>query len=219
MSSAIVAAQRRRDCLLASTVLGPILSLGIAAAKAQQSTSNPLPAIEISSPEDQTRTRAKPITDEGSGSRRVAPKISQTTTPNIAPAPGPDGSPASGAAAVRQFNGIVGASTSVITSEDIANHQHKHRASARPERIAREWRSGCQAVQRHRRRLRHRHHVRRYRALSGSNRAGNHRPDARRTAEELVRGREWRRDRGRPAWIWCFCQFEHSRPHERPQAQ
>ena len=120
MSSAIVAAQRRRDCLLASTVLGPILSLGIAAAKAQQSTSNPLPAIEISSPEDQTRTRAKPITDEGSGSRRVAPKISQTTNTNIAPAPGPNGSPASGAAAVRQFNGIVGASATVITSEDIA---------------------------------------------------------------------------------------------------
>jgi iron complex outermembrane receptor protein len=120
MSSAIVAAQRRRDCLLASTFLGPILSLGISAAEAQQSASNPLPAIEISSPEDQTRTRAKPITDEGSGSRRVAPKISQTTTPNIAPAPGPDGSPASGAAAVRQFNGIVGASATVITSEDIA---------------------------------------------------------------------------------------------------
>jgi len=120
MSSAIVAAQRRRNCLLASTFLGPILSLGIAAAKAQQSTSNPLPAIEISSPEDQTRTRAKPITDEGSGSRRVAPKISQTTNTNIAPAPGPNGSPATGAPAVRQFNGIVGASATVITSEDIA---------------------------------------------------------------------------------------------------
>src|SRR6266852_2931469 len=120
MPSAIVAAQRRRNCLLASTFLGPILSLGISASNAQQSASNPLPAIEISSPEDQTRTRAKPITDEGSGSRRVAPKISQTTTPNIAPAPGPDGSPASGAAAVRQFNGIVGASATVITSEDIA---------------------------------------------------------------------------------------------------
>ena len=120
MSSAIVAAQRRRNCLLASTVLGPILALGISAAEAQQSTSNPLPAIEISSPEDQTRTRAKPITDEGSGSRRVAPKISQTTNTNIAPAPGPNGSPATGAPAVRQFNGIVGASTSVITAEDIA---------------------------------------------------------------------------------------------------
>ena len=72
MSSAIVAAQRRRNYLLATTFLGPILSLGISATEAQQSASNPLPAIEISSPGDQTRTRAKPITDEGSGSRRVA---------------------------------------------------------------------------------------------------------------------------------------------------
>src|SRR6266849_5991973 len=120
MSSAIVAAQRRRNYLLASTFLGPILSLGISAAEAQQSASNPLPAIEISSPEDQTRTRAKPIIDEGSGSRRVAPKVPQTTTPNIAPAAGPNGSPASGALAVRQFNGIVGASATVITSKDIA---------------------------------------------------------------------------------------------------
>src|SRR6266705_5599083 len=120
MSSAIVAAQRRRNCLLATTFLGPILSLGISAAEAQQSASNPLPAIEISSPEDQTRTRAKPITDEGSGSRRVAPKISQTTNTNIAPAPGPNGSPATGAPTIRQFNGIVGASATVITSEDIA---------------------------------------------------------------------------------------------------
>src|SRR6266567_3496415 len=120
MSSAIVAVQRRRNCLLATTFLGPILSLGISAAEAQQSASNPLPAIEISSPEDQTRTRAKPITDEGSCSRRGAPKISQTTNTNIAPAPGPNGSPATGAPAIRQFNGIVGASATVITSEDIA---------------------------------------------------------------------------------------------------
>src|SRR6266567_926529 len=120
MSSAIVAVQRRRNCLLASTFLGPILSLGISVAEAQQSASNPLPAIEISSPEDQTRTRAKPITDEGSGSRRIAPKISQTTNTSVAPAPGPNVSPPSSAPAIRQFNGIVGASATVITSEDIA---------------------------------------------------------------------------------------------------
>ncbi len=121
MSSAIVAAQRRRNCLLASTFLGPILSLGISAAEAQQSASpSPLPPIEISSPGDENRTRAKPISDEGSGSRRVAPKISQTTNTSVAPAPGPNVSPPSGAPAIRQFNGIVGASTSVITAEDIA---------------------------------------------------------------------------------------------------
>src|SRR5712664_1145561 len=121
MSAAIVAAQRRRSCLPASTFFVPILSLGISAAEAQQSASpSPLPPIEISSPGDENRTRAKPLTNEGSGSRRVAPKISQTTSTNIAPAPGPNASPASGATAVRQFNGIVGASTSVITAEDIA---------------------------------------------------------------------------------------------------
>jgi len=121
MSSAIVAAQQRRSCLLASTFFVPILSLGISAAEAQQSASpSPLPPIEISSPGDENRTRAKPLTDEGSGSRRVAPKVSPTSNTNVAPTSSPNVSAASGATAVRQFNGIVGASTSVITSEDIA---------------------------------------------------------------------------------------------------
>jgi iron complex outermembrane receptor protein len=122
MSSAIVAAQRRRSFLLASSFFVSILSFGISAAKAQQSTPpDQLPPIEISSPGDQNRTRAKPITDEGSGSRRAAPKISQPTNTNVAPAPGPNASPTSGAAPVRQFAGIVGASTTVITSADIAH--------------------------------------------------------------------------------------------------
>src|SRR6202171_3870856 len=121
MSSAIVAAQQRRSCLLASTFVVPILSLGISTAEAQQSASpTPPPPIEISSPGDQNRTRAKPISDEGSGSRRVAPKVSPTSNTNVAPTSSPNGSPASGAPAVRQFNGIVGASSTVITAEDIA---------------------------------------------------------------------------------------------------
>jgi iron complex outermembrane receptor protein len=122
MSSAIVAAQRRRSFLLASSFVVPVLCLGISVAKAQQSTPpDQLPPIEISSPGDQNRTRAKPITDEGSGSRRAAPKISQPTNTNVAAAPGPNTSPTSGAAPVRQFAGIVGASTSVITADDIAH--------------------------------------------------------------------------------------------------
>ena len=121
MSSAIVAAQQRRSCLLASTFVVPILSLGISTAEAQQSASpSPLPPIEISSPGDENRTRAKPLIDEGSGSRRVAPKVSPTSNTNVAPTSSPNGSPASGAPAVRQFNGIVGASSTVITAEDIA---------------------------------------------------------------------------------------------------
>src|SRR5882672_8792389 len=121
MFSAIVAAQQRRSCLLASTFFVPILLLGISTAEAQQSASpNPLPAIEISSPGDENRTRAKPLTDEGSGSRRVAPKVSPTSNTNVAPTSSPNVSAASGATAVRQFNGIVGASSTVITAEDIA---------------------------------------------------------------------------------------------------
>ena len=47
MSSAIVAAQQRRSCLLASTFFVPILSLGISTAEAQQSASpSPLPPRE-----------------------------------------------------------------------------------------------------------------------------------------------------------------------------
>ena len=119
MFSAIVAAQRRRRFLLVSSFLVPMLSLGISAAKAQQPAPDQLPPIEVSPPGDLNRTRAKPISDEGSGVRRVAPKVAPTST-EAAPTPGPNLSPTSGATAVRQFNGIVGASISVITAEDIA---------------------------------------------------------------------------------------------------
>jgi iron complex outermembrane recepter protein len=119
MSPLRLAAPRRRTCLIASTFLIPVFSLGIPAANAQQTAStNPLPPIEITSPGDQNRTRAKPVTDEGSGSRRVAPRVAQPANINVAPAPGAN---TSGAPAVRQFNGIVGASTSVITADDIAH--------------------------------------------------------------------------------------------------
>jgi len=113
MSSIPVAAQRRHTYLLASSFLVPVLWLGISAARAQQASPDQLPPIEVSPPGDENRTRAKPIGDEGSGSRRVTPNVSQTGSPNV--------SPASDATAVRKFNGIVGASTTVITSEDIAH--------------------------------------------------------------------------------------------------
>jgi iron complex outermembrane recepter protein len=118
MSSNITAATRRRTYLLASIFLVPVLSLGSSAAKAQQTPPDQLPPIEVSPPDDANRTRAKPTADEGSGSRRVAPKVSTSTS--VAPVPGPNVSPTNGAPAVRQFSGIVGASTAVITSEDIA---------------------------------------------------------------------------------------------------
>ena len=119
-STTIVAAQPRRSCLLACSFLVPVLSLGISAVHAQQPSSDLLPPIEVSPAGDQNRTRAKPTSDQESGSRRVAPKVPPTTNTNITPTPGPNVSPTSGATAVRQFNGIVGAATSVITAEDIA---------------------------------------------------------------------------------------------------
>jgi iron complex outermembrane receptor protein len=117
MSSHRLAAQRRRACLTASTFLLPVLSLDISAAHAQQTAStNPLPPIEITSPGDQNRTRARPVTDEGSGVRRVAPRVSRPADTNVTPAPGPN---TGNVPAVRQFNGIVGAATTVITADEI----------------------------------------------------------------------------------------------------
>ena len=51
MSSTIIAAQRRRTRLRASTFLVPILSFGISAAKAQQAASpDLLPPVEVNAP-------------------------------------------------------------------------------------------------------------------------------------------------------------------------
>jgi iron complex outermembrane receptor protein len=121
MSSILKAALRRRSCLLVSSFLVPILSLGISAAKAQQIASDQLPPIEVSPPGDENRTRARPVNDAGSGPRRVAPSVSQTSSPGGAPANSPNVSSPGNATAIRQFAGIVGASTSVITAEDIAH--------------------------------------------------------------------------------------------------
>ena len=118
MSSRIKAATRRRTFLLASTFLVPVLSLHISTARAEQASPDQLPPIEVSPPVDETRTRAKPIMDEGSGTYRPAPNTSQTSNPNGAPANSPS---TSNAATNRQFAGIVGASTTVITANDIAH--------------------------------------------------------------------------------------------------
>ena len=121
MSSTIKAAARRRSYLLASSLLLPALSLGLGAAQAQQSPPDQLPPIEVNPPGDANRTRAKPISDEGSGSRRPARSVSKRNAPGGAPANGANVSSAGNATTNRQFAGIVGASTSVITSDDIAH--------------------------------------------------------------------------------------------------
>jgi len=96
-----------------------VLSLGISAARAQQASPDQLPPIEVSPPVDQTRTRAKPISDAGQAraawrqtwrkrtARAARQRIAQRFFPKHV-------------TTNRQFAGIVGASTTVITSEDIA---------------------------------------------------------------------------------------------------
>ena len=116
MSSTPIAAQRRRARLLASAFLGSsFLAPGIPAARAQQvsAVTQELPPVEIGQPADQTRTRARPKTDEGTGARRVVPAAT-SARPNTAPRSGD-------APAQRQFNGIVGTAATVITAEDIAH--------------------------------------------------------------------------------------------------
>src|SRR5215217_4940091 len=114
-------ATRQRRFWLTSTFLIPIVSLGISGAQAQQAPSEPLPPIEITSPTDPNRTRAKPTYDEASTSRRVVPRTSSTPRTDAGSAPGPAAdSFSTGVGAVRQFNGIVGTSTAVITAQDIA---------------------------------------------------------------------------------------------------
>jgi iron complex outermembrane receptor protein len=113
MSPISPAAARRRTRLLATTFLVPAL-VGVSAAKAQQ-LAQALPPIEITSP-DENRTRAKPKVDQEQGSRRVVPSAAPTNRRNAAPSAG---AATTTAPAVRQFSGIVGASTSVITADEI----------------------------------------------------------------------------------------------------
>jgi iron complex outermembrane receptor protein len=121
MSSINQAARWRRNLLLAASLLIPMFSLGIPAAKAQQVPSDQLPPIEVSPPRDQNRSRAIPAAESDSYSRRTVPNVSQTGTPTPQPADNSNvASPGSGTTN-RQFPGIVGAATTVITAGDIAH--------------------------------------------------------------------------------------------------
>ncbi|WOH51290.1 TonB-dependent receptor [Bradyrhizobium sp. sBnM-33] len=119
-------AARRRRFWLASSFLVPIVSLGISGAHAQQTAAEPLPPIEITSPTDPNRTRAKPTYNEASTSRRVVPAAVPSTggrpaagigsnTASQGVSQGADGS------GDRQFSGIVGSASTVITAEEIAH--------------------------------------------------------------------------------------------------
>ncbi len=114
MSSIILAAKRRRICLLASSFLVPIVLLGISAAHAQQSTStDQLPAIEVNPPKTETRSRTEPSPDSASQSRRIVP----APVRQPAPAAQPSGGPATATAP----SILAGSSKTIITADDIAH--------------------------------------------------------------------------------------------------
>src|SRR6266446_5394928 len=119
-------ATRQRRFWYTSSFLVPIVSLGISGAQAQQAPAEQLPPIEVTSPTDPNRTRAKPTYDEASTSRRVvqAAAPSTGTQPvagtgsNVASQSASQGTGGSGG---RQFSGIVGTASTVITAEEIAH--------------------------------------------------------------------------------------------------
>jgi iron complex outermembrane receptor protein len=124
MSSNIATRQRRS--WLASTFLIPVVSLGISGAQAQTAPPEQLPPIEVTSPTDPNRTRARPTYDEASTSRRVVPAAAPSTGTRPAAGTGSNvasqsASQGAGGSGGGQFSGIVGASATVITADEIAH--------------------------------------------------------------------------------------------------
>lgn len=114
-------AKRRRALLLATSFVA--LSASHASAQTLATT---LPPVEVISPTDPNRTRAKPIYDEASTSRRVVPTARPSTGTRPAAGPGSTAPPqgaslGAGGGSVERFSGIVGASSTVITAEQIAH--------------------------------------------------------------------------------------------------
>jgi iron complex outermembrane receptor protein len=116
MSSVITAAKRRRTCLLASSFLIPIFSLSISTANAQQNApADELPAIEVNPPKPVDRNRVEPSSEWAS---RIG-RATRTQTQQPTPAAQPSGGPAP-VATTATPNILAGASTTVITAEEIA---------------------------------------------------------------------------------------------------
>jgi vitamin B12 transporter len=127
MSSISTAAKRRRSCLLASSFLVPIVSLGISAANAQQSASpDLLPAIEVSPPPKPKRTRVEPTTARAPVSRRATPAPTQQPPSEAKPTPTVNNgqvvvSPTAIVTPIEQ----VASSVTVITAKDIERDQRR----------------------------------------------------------------------------------------------
>src|SRR5262245_26774664 len=121
MSSAITAAKRHRAVFLATT----ILAFNVSLAHAQNVASTELPPVDVSPPTDQNKTRARPTYDESGGTprpvRTTAPSRGTGAGTSDAASTGAGTGDSSGGTGVRQFNGIVGTASTVITAEDIAH--------------------------------------------------------------------------------------------------
>ncbi|MBR0757569.1 TonB-dependent receptor [Bradyrhizobium jicamae] len=121
--SSFVSAKRRRALLLASAMAAPVFHISVA--HAQTPPAEQLPPIQVDQPGDQNRTRAKPAKDDVPASPRPAPG-SQTSNTGTGTGTSTSsgtgtGTGSGGAGSGRQFAGIVGASTAVITADDIAH--------------------------------------------------------------------------------------------------
>ena len=124
MSSTITAAQRRRGCLLASTFLVPVLFAG-RFRRARAANAHPSSCRRSRSTRPATRTGPAPSPPPMQASS-VAPRRRRSAVAARPARRHPPGGATRRRAtaqrpAVRQFNGIVGASTTVITAEDIAH--------------------------------------------------------------------------------------------------
>jgi iron complex outermembrane receptor protein len=121
MSAISEPAKRRRSLLFATSIIA--LSSPIAYAQTPPAA---LPPVEISPPTDQNKTRARPLDYDGSGAARPARTARPSRGAGTGTADGTSTRTGTGdgsgtGAGGRQFNGIVGASSSVITAEDIAH--------------------------------------------------------------------------------------------------
>jgi iron complex outermembrane receptor protein len=124
----ILSAPRHRALLLASTMIVPAFCATSALAQQATPPSDQLPPIEVTKPGDQNLTRARPTADETPAPRRPAPGDTQTNntgsgtgTGTTSTGTGTGGTAGGG----RQFSAIVGASSTVITADDIA-HSPSH---------------------------------------------------------------------------------------------
>jgi len=127
MSSSVPATKRRRRLWLASTILAPIVTLGISAAHAQQSASpNLLPPVDVEAPPDKSKPRSTPAPNRATESRRAVPTTQQA--PADAQQAGTSGkdqtlvvSPTGTVTPIDQ----IASSVTVITAKDIERDQRR----------------------------------------------------------------------------------------------